>query len=129
MMLESVYRRYLDALNTRAFDELGEFVHDQLTYNDETWALDQYRDLLVDDVARIPDLHYAIERLVVDGDQVACRIRFDCHPTGVFHGLDAGGRRVTFVEHVFYRFVDGRIAQVWSLLDLDAVRRQLADPT
>lgn len=29
-------------------------------------------------------------------------------------------------EHVFYRFREGRIAHVWSLIDRDEVRRQLA---
>ena len=123
--LESVYRRYLDCLNARRFDDLGEFVHDELTYNDQPWTLAHYQALLVDDVARIPDLRYDIATLVVDDDQVACRIRFDCHPTGTFHGLEPGGRRVVFTEHVFYLFEAGRIAEVHSLLDLDAIRAQL----
>jgi predicted ester cyclase len=35
------------------------------------------------------------------------------------------GRRVSFVEHVFYRFRDGRIQDVWSVIDTDAIRSQV----
>jgi predicted ester cyclase len=36
---------------------------------------------------------------------------------------------VAFAEHVFYRFRDGRIEQVWSLIDTDALRDQMTtDP-
>ena len=32
--LEHVYRAYLDALNDRRLEDLDQFVHDQVTYND-----------------------------------------------------------------------------------------------
>ncbi|MCA2211900.1 ester cyclase [Jidongwangia harbinensis] len=47
-------------------------------------------------------------------DHVACRLRFGCTPQRQFLGIEAGGRRVSFGEHVFYRFRDSRIEQVWS---------------
>jgi predicted ester cyclase len=45
----------------------------------------------------------------------------------LFFGLAPTGRRISFCEHVFYRFRDGRIAQVWSLIDRDAVATQLTE--
>ena len=42
-----------------------------------------------------------------------------------FLGIDASGRRVSFAEHVFYRFRASKIEHVWSLIDTDAIRRQL----
>ncbi|MEU3324268.1 MULTISPECIES: ester cyclase [Streptomyces] len=47
------------------------------------------------------------------------------HPTGTFFGQAPTGRRISFGEHVFYRFRAGRIAQVWSLIDREAVATQL----
>jgi predicted ester cyclase len=41
----------------------------------------EFRELLRRDATEIPDLRYAIERLVVHGEQVACRIRFRCSRT------------------------------------------------
>jgi predicted ester cyclase len=118
------YRGYLACLNEKRFDDLAEFVHDPVVHNDRRLSVGAFADLLRRDAAEIPDLSYAVERLVVEGEEVACRIRFDCTPTA-FRGLPAAEHRISFVEHVFYRYRDGRIAQIWSLVDMDAVRAQL----
>lgn len=124
--LDQIYRAYIGALNDRRLDDLDRFVHPRLTYNGQPWIREQYRARLADDVRAIPDLHYDIELLVVDRDHVGSRLRFDCTPQGEFLGVDAGGRRVSFTEHVFYRFRAERIEHVWSLIDTDEIRRQLA---
>lgn len=125
--LEDRYRGYLACLNDRRFDDLPDFVHDPVVHNDQALGITEFQGLLRRDATEIPDLHYAVERLVVDGEQVACRIRFDCTPAASFRGIPATGRPISFVEHVFYRYRDGRIAEIWSVIDMDAVREQLAD--
>ena len=123
--LEATYRAYIDALNERRFADLDRFVHDRLVYNGEEWTRDRYRALLADDARRIPGLRYDIRLLVTGPDHVACRIWFDCTPREPVLGIDAGGRRLSFAEHVFYRLREGRIEEVWSLIDTDGIRRQL----
>jgi len=122
--LGEVYRAYLDALNARRWDDLGRFVHDRVVHNDRPMSRQQYARMIAEDVRRIPDLHFAVDLLVTQGDVVACRLWFDCRPAREFAGIAPTGRRVTFAEHVFYRFRAGRIEQVWSLVDTDAVRDQ-----
>jgi predicted ester cyclase len=126
--LENIYRDYIAALNAGRFDDLDRFVHDRLTYNGEDWTRTRYQALLADDRRKVPDLHYEIRLLVVHSDQVACRLWFDCTPRQAFLGMDAGGHRVSFAEHVFYRFRENRIENVWSLIDTDGIRRQLPAP-
>ena len=123
--LEPIYRRYLDALDERRFEDLGEFVHDELVHNGEPMTREQYAAMIAEDVQRIPDLRFDVDLLVVDEGHVACRIRFDCHPRGELFGVAVDGRRVTFAEHVLYRLREGRIEQVWSLVDEAAVRDQI----
>ena len=123
--LGGVYREYLRALDERRWDDLGTFVHDEVVYNGQRWTRTDYRDRLVADAEAIPDLAYAVELLVVEGDHVAARLRFDCAPRGRFLGVDVDGRRVSFTEHVFYRFREGRIEQVWSHIDVEELRRQV----
>ena len=123
--LEATYRAYIDALNERRFADLDEFVHDRLTYNGEEWPFDRYKALLAEDAWRIPDLHYDVHLLITGADHVACRIWFDCTPRHPVLGIDASGRRVSFAEHVFYRFRDNRIHEVWSVIDTDGIRRHL----
>jgi len=125
-MLEDIYRDYITTLNERRFDDLGQFVHSTMTYNGAPWTLSDYQSLLRSDVVAIPDLRYQVLTVVTDGTQVAARLWFDCTPSGTFLDLEASGRRVQFGEHVFYLFRNGRICDVWSLIDKEAVRRQLA---
>jgi predicted ester cyclase len=123
--LERIYRRYIDTLNDRRFGDLGEFVHDQMVYNGRSVTRQQYAAMLAEDVRAIPDLRYDIDLRVVDEHHVACRLWFECSPRGQFLGVDVNGRRVSFAEHVFYRVREWRIEQVWSLLDKDALIRQV----
>jgi predicted ester cyclase len=51
---------------------------------------------------------------------------FNVTPPGEFFGLAINGRQVAFSENVFYTFVDGKIAQVWSVTDKAAIEQQLA---
>lgn len=124
--LERTYRGYLDALDERRFDDVEDLLHEELTYNGESLTRDDYVAQRREEARQIPDLHYAVDLLVVEADQVACRIAFDCSPRGEFLGMPVNGRRISFVEHVFYRFREGRIEHVWSLIDTDAIREQLS---
>jgi steroid delta-isomerase-like uncharacterized protein len=119
------YREYLDALNQRRLDDLVHYVHDELTYNGASLTRQQYRDMIATDIAAIPDLFYVARIIVADDHRVACRIVFDCTPRDTFLGFTPNGKRLSFAEHVFYRFVDGRIAEVSSLIDRFAIQTQL----
>ena len=124
--LEAHYRSYLDCLNSRRLDDLDAFVHDELTYNGTPLTRAGYRALLEDDIAAIPDLFFGVDLLIAGRDQVACRIGFHCTPEREWRGLRPNGKPIAFAEHVFYAFRDGRIAEVWSLLDHAAIEQQLA---
>jgi steroid delta-isomerase-like uncharacterized protein len=123
--LEDRYRAYLGALNDRRLDDLVDFVHDELTYNGEPMTRGQYRDLIAADLAAVPDLFYDARIVVAGDDRVACRLVFDCTPHAPFLGFTPNGRRLSFAEHVFYEFRDGRIAAVSSLIDRFTVAAQL----
>ena len=58
--------------------------------------------------------------------RLACRLLFDVTPRGTFLGLPVNGRRVRFAENVFYEFREGKIQEVWSVLDKLAIEAQLA---
>lgn len=123
--LADFYHGYIDCLNRQDWQRLGDFVADDAIHNDHRLGLAGYRQMLIGDFTAIPDLHFNIDLLVVEAPMVASRLAFDCTPVGALFGLQVNGRRVQFSENVFYRFSEGRIAQVWSIIDKAAIEAQL----
>jgi predicted ester cyclase len=123
--LATIYRAYIDCLNAQAWSRLGDFVADGAIHNGVQFGLAGYRRMLENDFAQIPDLRFKIALLVADAMHVACRLAFDCSPTGQFLGLPVNGRRVRFTENVIYAFQAGKIIEVWSVIDKQAIEAQL----
>ena len=111
------YREYLDCLNARRFQELPQFVHDELRYNHRPMTRDEYGQMIAENVLAMPDLLFQAELLAVEGAVIGARLTFRCVPVREFLGWQPNGRAVAFAEHVFYRLRDGRIEEVWSLLE------------
>ncbi|AZO09099.1 ester cyclase [Mesorhizobium sp. M3A.F.Ca.ET.080.04.2.1] len=119
------YRGYIACLNAQDWDDLGRFVGEEVQYNGETIGLSGYRRMLEGDFDAIPDLRFNIELLVSEPPRVAARLHFDCRPKGLLFGMPVNGARVSFAENVFYEFRDGRICEVWSVIDKAAIQAQL----
>ena len=124
--LADVYRRYLQCLNERRWDELGQFVAEDAVHNERPLGLRGYREMLEADVAAIPDLQFVAEFIVAQDDVVSSRLNFHCRPERTFLGFEPAGLPISFSEHVFYRFRGSKIIQVWSLIDTQAIADQVA---
>ena len=123
--LSDIYRAYIACLNGQDWPKLGQFVDDDVHYNGRRIGLAGYRAMLEKDFREIPDLSFNIQLLVSDPPHIASRLAFACTPKGEFLGLDVNGKRVSFAENVFYDFRNGKIAQVWSVIDKAAIEAQL----
>lgn len=123
--LADLYRNYIACLNRQDWPALGQFVHDDVARNARPFGLARYRAMLERDFREIPDLRFNIELLICDPPRIAARLKFDCMPVGTFLGLAVNGKRVSFYENVFYEFSDGKIRQVWSIVDKTAIEAQL----
>ena len=122
--LADLYRDYIACLNRQDWPALGQYVHDDVVHNTRPLALSGYRAMLEQDFREIPDLRFNIELLISDPPHVAARLNFDCTPSGTFLGLAVNGKRISFSENVFYAFRDGKIHQVWSVIDKAAIEAQ-----
>ena len=124
--LANFYQGYIVCLNREDWDRLGHFVHPDVTYTARPIGLAGYRAMLERDFREIPDLVFRIQLLVADPPTLASRLNFRVSPRGEFFGLPINGRTVSFDENVFYEFVDGKIAHVWSVIDKASIQQQLA---
>ena len=119
------YLAYIDCLNHQNWNNLGQFIHGDVHYNGLRVGLEGYRDMLIDDCRKIPDLHFHVDLLVSEPPHVASRLCFDCTPVDVLFGIPVKGERVQFTENVFYEYADGKIQRVWSIIDKAAIAKQI----
>jgi predicted ester cyclase len=129
--IETTYRSYISAINAQNWELVETFLNDTITHNDRPLSKPKYCQLMTSVFDACPDIGFVIDKILVNEEsgEVACRIAFEGTPVKTFLGCEiAGGgeRKVSFVEHVFYTFRDGKIEDVKSLVDVDGVKRQLS---
>lgn len=119
------YFSYIDCLNCQDWSNLHRYVAEDVSYNGKVVGLAGYRSMLIGDFEAIPDLSFKVSRFSCDPPVIACILDFDCTPEGLLFGVPVNGKRVQFTENVFYEFKDGRILNVWSVIDKAAVCAQV----
>ncbi|SDB11697.1 Predicted ester cyclase [Pseudomonas sp. NFACC23-1] len=123
--LADIYSDYIACLNAQDWENLGLFVHQEVVHNVRRLGLHGYQSMLEANYRDIPDLRFEVEFLVIDPPKLAARLAFNCTPVGEFLGLAVNGARIAFRENVFYAFEEGRIREVWSIIDKEAIEAQL----
>lgn len=73
----------------------------------------------------IPDLHYAIEDLVVGADRVAAFVRLTGTHSGDFFGIAPTGKAIDVRQMQIEWIRDGRICQHWRITEDLKLMRQL----
>ncbi len=68
--------------------------------------------------AAFPDLHYTVESVLADGDDVALRYTFQGTHRGVFLGIPATGTEVRFTGISLFRILGDKIIESWGQFDL-----------
>jgi steroid delta-isomerase-like uncharacterized protein len=117
------YRRYIDCCNQHRFEELGEFVAEDVRGGDGKEGLERYIAGCQAVVDAFPDYRWDLQHLLVDGDWLAARLVDTGTHSGTFRGVPATGRVITVQELAVYRLENGRIAEGWG--DLGSAVRDL----
>jgi steroid delta-isomerase-like uncharacterized protein len=72
-----------------------------------------------------PDIHFGVDTMVAEGDQVAVRYRFRGTHRGRFLGFEPTGHRIDVAGMLIATLVDGRIDAAWSVFDSAQLLQQL----
>jgi steroid delta-isomerase-like uncharacterized protein len=72
-----------------------------------------------------PDLHITIEDLIEEGDKVVEKDTVTGTHRGEYNGLPPTGKSVSYTEIFIMRFVNGRIAETWGVVDIFSQMKQL----
>src|SRR5690348_11023580 len=130
---KAVFSRFHDAVNTRDEQVIATMI-DELVDPDIVFhapvptgvtgvqALRQVWTVLL---RAFPDLHVAVEDLIAEDDKVVSRNVVTGTHLGEYRGAPPTGKSVAYNEIFIVRFADGRIAEIWGVVDVYAQLSQL----
>jgi predicted ester cyclase len=72
-----------------------------------------------------PDLQVTVEDLIEEGDKVVSRNTVTGTHQGEYMGMPPTGKSITYNEIFIGRFVNGRVAEIWGIVDVFAQMKQL----
>jgi steroid delta-isomerase-like uncharacterized protein len=130
---KAAFRRFCDAMNTgdaeliaKTIDEVVEpdaLIRTPLAI--EATGPQALKEVFGRLRRAFPDLHITVEDVIAEGDKVVGRNSVTGTHRGEYMGLQPTGKSVTYNEIFIFRFVDGRIAETWGVVDVFSQLRQL----
>lgn len=113
----SFYESYLKRCNQHRFSELDKFVAAEVAVNGIRVGLDGYQAGLRSVVDAFADYHWSLRRLMEEPPWLSVLLHDTGTHTGARWGIAPTGRRIRTHEIAFYRFEQGKIAEVWVTAD------------
>ncbi|KAF3800920.1 hypothetical protein GCG54_00010193 [Colletotrichum gloeosporioides] len=127
--LKELYKAYITSINEKTMErDFERFCHPELEHNSRRLTITEYIPLISDSQDAIQNLHFHIEELLVDKEtqQIAARLEFTGTPVREWGGAKPNGNSVKFHENIIYQLHEGKIARVWSVIELNVYRQQLS---
>jgi steroid delta-isomerase-like uncharacterized protein len=123
----TLYQSYLKLCNDHDFDGMTSFYTPTIKVNDVVMDPGVVAAQFAPIVSGFPDWHWEARHIVIDTDHIVVHFTVTGTHQGTFAGIEATGRRVAVSEFTLYQVEDGKFAEVFDLLDMDALLRQLTD--
>jgi steroid delta-isomerase-like uncharacterized protein len=121
----SLYLSYLEYCNQHDFQAMATFYAPIIKIDgapmDPAAVTAQFAPL----VTAFPDWRWEMRHILIDGDDVVVHFTVTGTHRGTFRGIEPTGRRVRVSEFTLYHLEDAKFAEVWDLLDMDAIVRQI----
>jgi steroid delta-isomerase-like uncharacterized protein len=73
----------------------------------------------------LPDLHVAVDDVIAEGDKVVFRATVTGTHQGEYMGLPPTGKSITYDEIFIFRFANGRLAEIWGVVNVFSQMQQL----
>ena len=130
---KATYGRYVDVINahdaesiSKKIDEVFESdlqINLQLPF--EVTGAQALKQVVMTLLRSFPDFHVTVEDSIAEGDKVVARLSIAGTNQGEYMGRPPTGKPVTYDQIVILRFTNGRIAEMWGVVDALAAMQQL----
>lgn len=117
MNKEAIRELYEDCLNERQWAMLDRFIADDFTGIRGEKGAAGFAAAIKPLWQAFPDIRYALEDIVADGDRVAVSWKWTGTHEGVFNGYSPTGKTVTNEGMAVFQFRDGKIVHGRILTD------------
>jgi steroid delta-isomerase-like uncharacterized protein len=130
---KATFRRLHDAINTGDAEHISNTI-DEVVEPDvlirtplpvEATGAQALKEVFARLHRAFPDLHITVEDLIAEGDKVVSRNSVTGTHQGEYMGRPPTGKSITYNEIFIFRFVNGRIAETWGVVDVLSQMRQL----
>ena len=129
--LEDLLTSLFAAGDAGDIDSFGQYLHDDVVVHApaglSTVGLDSERESWRRAKLAIPDLHHEFIDVLAGSGVVAARAVVTGTMRGSYGGLSAEGRSFKVDQAVFAYVRDGRIAELWEVVDVARMREQLGE--
>lgn len=125
---KAVVRAYLEEISNRGnFSAFDRFFAPDVVFNGST---DVKQQLVRQQALKraFPDHRLVIEEQIAEGDKVVTRVTFRATHQGEFNGIPATGKAVEYAGTAVDRLVEGRVVQMWHVVNLHSLLQQIATP-
>jgi len=126
--LESVRAFFDRVLNAGDVASLESFAHRDVLVPQTAPGVESLRRLLVETRAAFSSPEYKVMDTVSEGEKVVVRFSAKATHSGRYMGLPASGRVLNLWGVMIFRFEAGAISEFWSLVDSEAILKQLRQP-
>jgi steroid delta-isomerase-like uncharacterized protein len=124
---KAIVRRLVEAMDRGDLSVIDSLFASDVSahFMDIKLNLSQIKEAAAGFNAAFPDLRHTIEDLIAEGDRVVLRARDRGTHRGPYRGIPATGRPVEFDTIAIYRIENGKVAEVWQQMDVQALMKQL----
>ena len=123
------HRAFNEVVNGRNLDLLSQLCTDGYVYHGpggvDLRGVDELREMIGGYLAAFPDLHMAVEQVVVEGDLISTRWRVTGTHDGPLDNIEPTGKKIDISGQVIMRFEGSKIAEEWESFDEMAMLQQI----
>jgi steroid delta-isomerase-like uncharacterized protein len=130
---KATFKRFVDANNTDDLALVSKLIDEIVAPNVQFHAplpvgatgQQALKQVMASLYRGFPDLHTALEDMIAEGDKVVGRQRITGTHRGEYMGMPPTGKSVAYDEIFIFRFANGRIAEIWGVVDVFSQMKQL----
>ena len=126
-----ITKLFLDGWNQSLFTTFADHVEDPVIFHfrgaKQNTNLHELKGLVAFWKKAFPDLSFQVLNIIVELNFAAANLVFTGTHQGAWQNVAPTGRRIWVEEMMFFRFEEGKIAEMWEVYDEAMMMKQLQE--